>query len=267
MAINKNTNMQMTNTILSRSDAELIGKTIETYGKVVNTDELLTIFQTRYDKSSAHGRIQILSKNGWFLRIKQGLYLVNDSITGQFQGNLPWLAISHCLFEDSYVSLAYALNYYKLFDHVPNTIVSINSHMGKKYQYHPYIFKFVKVKPDIYFGYHTISLQNRTIQIADVEKALLDFLYVDTNFTTPELFFEPVNEHREAIDFEKLKQYALRFSEVVRRKAGFLLDHLQINTKQLHASVKSSRGHTKFTKESTLFNAKWRVYYEPEIFL
>lgn len=252
--------------MLSRSDAELIKKTIETYGKIVSIDELLAIFQTRYDKPSAHGRIQILCKNGWLVRIKQGLYFIHDSIFGQLQGDLPLLAISHCLFEDSYVSLSHALHYHKLVDQVPDTITSISDQISKKFTFQSYIFKITKVKPDIYFGYHTISQQNRTIQIADAEKALLDYLYVDTNFTTPELFFEPVKDHREAIDFEKFQEYALRFTEVVRRKSGFLLDHLDINTKHLHASVKHSQGHTKLTKDSTQFNAKWRVYYDPILF-
>ncbi len=118
------------------------------------------------------------------------------------------------------------------------------------------------MKPDIYFGYHTIQQQKRTIQIADIEKALLEYLYVDINFSTPELFFEPIKKHPEAIDFEKLQQYALRFSSNVRRKTGFLLDHVKINAKQLYASIKDSRGYTKLTKDSTQFNTKWRVYYD-----
>ncbi|MCK5847751.1 MAG: hypothetical protein KAH01_00970 [Caldisericia bacterium] len=255
----------MTNTILSRTDAELIGKTIEAYGKIVKTEELLTIFSTKYGKTSAYNRIQLLCKNGWFLRIKQGLYIVNDQISTRFQEDVSLLSVSHALVEDSYVSLDYALNHYQMFDRVSNKIVSINTHASRKYQYKSNIFKFVKVKPDIYFGYHTISLHGHTIQIADVEKALLDFLYVDTSFTTASLFFEKAKEHKEAIDFEKLQLYALRFTEVVQRKVGLLLDHLQINTKQLHASVKNWRGYSWFTKDSTLFNAKWRVYYEPGI--
>jgi predicted transcriptional regulator of viral defense system len=252
--------------MLSRSDAELIKKTIETYGKIVSIDELLAILQSKYDKPSAHGRIQILCKNGWLLRIKQGLYLIHDSIFEPLQGDLPLLAISHCLLEDSYVSLAHALHYYKLVDQVPDTISSISDQISKKFTFQTYTFKITKVKPDIFFGYHTIPQQKRTIRIAEPEKALLDYLYVDTNFTTPELFFEPVKKHQEAIDFDKFQQYALRFTEVVRRKSGFLLDHLDINTKHLHASVKHSQGHTKFTKESTKFNAKWRVYFDPKLF-
>jgi len=57
----------------------------------------------------------------------------------------------------------------------------------------------------------------------------------------------------------------MRFSINVRRKTGFLLDHLKINAKQLYASIKDSQGYTKLTKESTQFNAKWRVYYEPKL--
>jgi len=157
-------------------------------------------------------------------------------------------------------------DYYKLLDQVPDTISSISDQISKKFTFQTYTFKITKVKPDIFFGYHTISQQKRTIRIAELEKALLDYLYVDTNFTTPELFFEPVKKHQEAVDFDKFQQYALRFTEVVRRKSGFLLDHLDINTKHLHASVKHSQGHTKFTKESTKFNAKWRVYFDPKLF-
>ncbi len=252
----------MANTILSRTDAELIGKTIETYGKVVKTEELLTIFKTKYNEPSARNRIHFLFQNGWFLHIKQGLYIVNDSITGQLQSDLPLLVVSHCLFENSYVSLAHALYYHKLVDQTPDTITSISDQIGKKFIFQSYTFKITKVKPDIYFGYHTIQQQKRTIQIADPEKALLDYLYVDLNFTTPKVFYQPIKKHPETIDFDKLQQYALRYSSNVRRKTGFLLEHLKIDSKQLYASVKDSRGYTKLSKESTRFNAKWRVYYD-----
>jgi predicted transcriptional regulator of viral defense system len=121
------------------------------------------------------------------------------------------------------------------------------------------------VKPEIYFGYHTVEQEKRTVQIADAEKALLDYLYVVPNFTNPEFFLGPIKKHKELIDIEKLQQYTLRFSSTVRRKAGFLLDILHIDTKQLHASLKESHGHVKMTKDSNQFNAKWRVYYEPDI--
>ena len=251
--------------MLSKSDIELIGKTVEAYGKVVNTDELLDIFQSKYDKTSAHSRIQILSKNGWLLRIKQGLYFINDSIFGPIKENLPFITISHCLFEDSYVSLASALKYHELTNKNPEVIAAINIHISKKFEFQTYTFKFIKVKPELYFGYHTISQQKRTICIADPEKAILDYLYADINFTTPELFFQPIKEHPEAIDIEKLQQYALRFSSNVRRKAGFLLDHLNIPAKHLYASIKDGRGYTKLSKYSTQFNPKWRVYYEPKL--
>ncbi|MCK5847756.1 MAG: hypothetical protein KAH01_00995, partial [Caldisericia bacterium] len=120
-----------------------------------------------------------------FIRIKKGLYFINDSIFGQFKGNLPFLAISHCLFEDSYVSLAYALHHHKLLGKETDTIRAINTHTSKKILFQSYTFKFIKVKPDLHFGYHSVSQQKRTVQIADAEKALLDYLYVDANFTTP----------------------------------------------------------------------------------
>lgn len=255
----------MARTILSRNDAELIGKAIETYGKVVNTEELLKIFQSQYCKTSAYSRIHILFKNGWFIRIKQGLYLINDSITGHFQGDLPFLVISQCLFEESYVSLAYSLHYHKLVELLPETITIISSQLSKKFVFQSYTFTIAKVKPEIYFGYHTVEQEKRTVQIADPEKALLDYLYVVPNFTNPEFFLGPIKKYKELIDLEKLQQYALRFSSTVRRKAGFLLDILHIDTKQLHASLKESHGHAKMTKDSNQFNAKWRVYYEPDI--
>ncbi len=160
------------------------------------------------------------------------------------------------------MSLDHALKYYKLLDQEPETVTSISDKLSKKYSYQSYIFKITKVKPDIYFGHQTISEQNRLILIAEPEKAILDYLYVDISFKTPNVFFQPLKEHAEAIDLEKLQQYALRFSSNVRRKTGFLLEHLKIPAKQLYASIKDSRGYTKLSKDSTQFNAKWRVYYD-----
>jgi len=106
----------MKNTILSEKDARLIEKAILKHGRILNIRDLMGIFQNEYSASSAHNRINLLSRVGWLRRLKRGSYLIIDSLTSRSQIDVSLVSIANVLMENSYVSCAHALNYYQLFD-------------------------------------------------------------------------------------------------------------------------------------------------------
>lgn len=71
--------MKTINTILSEKDSKIIEEIIFKFDTIVSTKELLSVFEKKYSKASAHNRIQKLDKFGWFLRIKKSLYLIVDN--------------------------------------------------------------------------------------------------------------------------------------------------------------------------------------------
>lgn len=255
----------MKNTILSNKDSSLIEQTILKHGRIATTKDLIEIFSNEYSTQAAFNRINKLVEAGWLKRIKRGLFLVNESISSRFQNDQSLLLISNVLNPNSYISLSYALNYYQMFDQYTKTIVAITTKESKKYNFDGYLFKFTRVKGSMFFGY-SVKLENgRMVKIADAEKALIDYLYLDNSFTSASLVYEKLKEFKESIDFDKFQEYATKVDITTMRKCGFLLDQLGIDSKYLHMKLTTNKGFSKFTKESTTFNAKWRIYYDPQI--
>ena len=255
----------MKNTILSEKDAKLIEKAISSYGRILGMQELLTIFKEEYTTTSAYKRINLLSKAGWLKRIKKGLYLIIDSLTARSQIDVSLLSIANALVIESYISLSHALNYYNMFDQYISTIVSVTDKENKEYAVDNHTFTFSKVKKDMYFGFSAKMENGKLIRIADAEKAMIDYLYLDKSFGSASLVFEKMRDYHQELDLKKLQEYALRSGATIQREVGFMLDELKLDSSLLHQAIKNNRSASHFTKDSKLFNAKWRLYYDDRI--
>ena len=76
---------------------------------------------------------------------------------------------------------------------------------------------------------------------------------------------EKLSEFSTEFDFEKLIEYATQTnSQTVIKSLGVILDFLKQNSDSLARHIKKT-GYSKLTKESKLFNAKWRIYYDDRI--
>lgn len=255
----------MKSTILSEKDHKLIERTLLKYGRIVNIAGLMSVFQQEYSKASAHNRINLLAKAGWLRRIKQGVYIIIDSLSARGQTDLSLFSIANALMVDSYVSLAQALNYYQMFDQYSTTMVSITTRQSKKYVFDDYTFKYAKVKASLYFGFTEKMVEGKIIRLAEAEKALLDYLYLSKGFGGANLVFEKLKNYHQELNLDILQDYASRFGITMVRKVGFMLDQLQLDATKLYKDAKQSRGVARCTADSKLFNAKWRLYYDDRI--
>lgn len=255
----------MKSTILSEKDTKLIEKAILKCGRILGMQELLAIFKEEYTTASAYKRINLLSKAGWFKRIKKGFYLIIDSITARNQIDISLLSVANFLVKESYVSLSHALNFYNMFDQYARAIVSVTDKENKKYEVDDYIFVFSKVKKGMYFGFSEKIANGKLVRIADAEKALIDYLYLDKSFGSASMVFEKLRDHHQELDLKKLQEYALRSDMTIQRKIGFMLDELKLDSSVLYHVIKDNRGTSHFTKDSKIFNAKWRLYYDDRI--
>jgi predicted transcriptional regulator of viral defense system len=255
----------MKNTILSENDAKLIEKAIIQYGRILSVQNLAAIFKELYTDASAHNRINQLVHAGWLRRIKQGLYLIVDSLSARSQNDMSLYVIANSLVSESYVSLSYALNYYQMFDQYDKVITSVTVKNSKKYDFDGHTYNFSKVKKDLYFGFIEKRENSKIINIAEAEKALIDYLYLDQSFSSASLVFEKIRDHHSELDVNTLQAYAIRSGSTVLRKVGFILDTLNLNSDQASNALKNNYGSSHFTADSKLFNAKWRLYYDTRI--
>jgi len=124
--------------------------------------------------------------------------------------------IANRIYSPSYISFEMALSYYHL---IPESVYGITSASTRKtYKFQTPIgqFSYRTVKPDLFFGYNLVSYNNRRFKIASVEKAILDYFYINPNIKNETDFISlRINKDLflEQIDIARLNEYLERFSQ------------------------------------------------------
>jgi predicted transcriptional regulator of viral defense system len=123
--------------------------------------------------------------------------------------------ISNCLYRPSYVSLESALSYYNL---IPEAVYSHQAIATRKtitYETPVGTFNYRSVKPELFFGYEVTHKDKLPVLIADIEKALLDYLYLAASLKTMK-DIEGIRfnfmELQSRVDWDKLDKYSLVFN-------------------------------------------------------
>jgi predicted transcriptional regulator of viral defense system len=96
--------------------------------------------------------------------------------------------IANKIYNPSYVSLESAFSYYNLIPESVFTITSVSS--NKTTTFHTLIgqFSYRSIKSNIFFGYKMKKIQGSYFDIAELEKCLLDFLYLNPTYIRLEDF-------------------------------------------------------------------------------
>lgn len=257
--------MDTQNTILSQKDLSLLEEAILRFGRIMSFDDLSSIFSASYGEGKSKRRISLLSKRGWLVRIKRGLYIVITDIATLGFSDLSELTISQTLNKDSYVSFENALQYYGMFDQMLTSVEAVTGARARNYKVQGKQYRFSHIKKTLYFGFTTVDVEGREVRMAEKEKAILDMLYFRQSSYNVDLVLEKLREHKEDIDFEKLKNYSRLFGLSMIRKIGFLLDLIKIDTKNLYRLKNLKKGYSKMNANSLKFNARWRLYYDGQI--
>ena len=112
------------------------------------------------------------SKKDLITQIKRGLYCFDKSLIDE-------LELASFLYQPSYVSLETALNYYGMIPDIPLAVSSITLTTTKHLNNAFGGFNYHKIKPDLFYGFSSVPTPNLGVfNLADKEKALLDYLYL-----------------------------------------------------------------------------------------
>ncbi len=123
--------------------------------------------------------------------------------------------ISNCLYRPSYVSLASALSHYHFIPEAVYTQQAITTRKTILYKTPAGAFQYRTLKPAFYFGYRVLQKDKLPVLMADPEKALLDFLYLNSSLITikdMEAVRFNYTELQQTIDWEKVDNYARVFN-------------------------------------------------------
>jgi predicted transcriptional regulator of viral defense system len=125
--------------------------------------------------------------------------------------------ISNCLCMPSYISLESALSYYHLIPEAVYTFQAITTRKTIQYNTPKGYFNYRNIKPELFFGYQVIHVDNLPVLIADAEKAVLDLLYLNATLHSEkdirELRFN--RDEFQKMDWNKLDYYQLAFGSKV----------------------------------------------------
>ena len=252
--------MASKNTILTEKRLSDIEEIIASSGNIVTAKDIHKVLGKKYSKFALKKKIYQLKEKGWFVPLRRGLYFISDISSRGFV-NISPVVIAGAFDKDSYVSLDSALSYYGLFEQMLRTVSSVTKLKTKKYVFQNNTYRYMKINKKLYFGFKTENIEGYYAKVAELEKVILDYLYFKNDTYSIDLVLEKLQKAKNIIDVKKLFIYARKFPETTKRKLGFILDLLKMDTKDLHKTIKT-KGYSKLTANSKKFNSKWRLYYE-----
>lgn len=151
-------------------------------------------------------QLSLWSQKKYIQKLKNGLYVVSER-----SKNLKMETIAFNLYQPSYISLEWALFKYGLIPEIVFNPTSVTAKTTRTFKNSFGLFSYRHLKKELFFGYRKVSANNQIYLIAEPEKALLDYLYLNSSkIKTPEdieeLRFNEIEIKK--LNKEKLRKYA-----------------------------------------------------------
>lgn len=145
-------------------------------------------------------------EKGYIRKVINRWYIFEDV---EINDNMK-LWIANRIFQPSYISLESAFSLFNLIPELVYTTTSITTNKTISFDTFTGYYAYRHVKPNLFFGYTVIEWQGFPQKIAELEKSLLDYLYLNTHLSTIK-DFESIRfntkEIIEKIDLEKFNKY------------------------------------------------------------
>jgi len=142
---------------------------------------------------------------GYLIKAKNGVYVFAER-----RGELAMETISHYLYSPSYISLEWALSVHGLIPELAYNTTAITTRKTMTMKNELGLFIYHSIKKELFFGYKTVQNGVNVYLLAEPEKALLDYLYLNSAQVVNQ---DDIDELRlnpfalEELDQEKIKLY------------------------------------------------------------
>ncbi len=155
--------------------------------------------------------------------IRRGYYIFSDL---ELNESVLFL-IANKIYSPSYISLEMAFSYYNLIPEAVYGITSVTSQKTNNFKTGLGEFMYSHVKPELMFGYNLVRYGIYNFKIAEIEKTLLDYLYLNPQIKTRDGFASiRFNDEifKDNSDKNKLLSYLKIFNNksLTKRLEGFL---------------------------------------------
>ena len=190
-----------------------------------------------------YNQVKVLDSN--FHRQQLSKWVVEGKLVGLIKGfyifpslnlNENLLAfIANQIYKPSYISLEFALSFYNFIPEGVYLITSISSKKTTQFQTPIANFSYRSIKPQLMFGYKLQSFEYQgkkyNYSLAEPEKAILDYLYLNHQIKTLEDFQGlrwNKSEMLEKLDLERLNRYLEVFkNKALEKRVKVLLEYLK----------------------------------------
>ncbi len=174
-------------------------------GPVFSRQDLLLSGVTVYDY-----QLSLWMKKGYLLRLKNGLYV--------FAGEAERITkeeVACLLYQPSYISLESALAHYGFIPEMVYAQICVTAKINRRFDNYFGHFVYRHIKKTLFWGYKTIVTGNGSYLLAEPEKALLDYLYLNlkTINSPADIAAIRLNKDllRELVDEERFRKYLAAF--------------------------------------------------------
>ena len=153
-------------------------------------------------------------KQGLLVELKRGLYILGK---GDRQTTLSRQAIAAVIYQPSYISMESALSHYRMIPERVDTVMSVSPKKTMVFRNPEGTFSYRNLQISLNFGFIAKKDENGyPYFIAEPEKALLDYLYLNLGGLDPkdgDLLDRSLRlQNRSMINKKKLLSYAQRFA-------------------------------------------------------
>ncbi|MBI2030038.1 hypothetical protein HYT05_00270 [Candidatus Kaiserbacteria bacterium] len=176
----------------------------------------------KIDPAFAGARLTEWQSKGYIRKLRRGFYTFADRVPDES----ALFLIANRLYAPSYISLESALSHYGLIPEGVYAVTSVTSKKTARFATPLAEFSYRTVRPSLMFGYAMCEGSRGQYKIADMEKAVLDYLYLNPHIAREADFHEWRFDSAGFLaraDLKKLYTYADVFRHAERPRLDALL--------------------------------------------
>ena len=146
-------------------------------------------------------QLSLWVKKGHLLRLRKGVYAFArevDKVEGE--------EIAQVLYSPSYLSLESALSWYGFIPEMSYAYVSVTSRINRVFDNYFGRFIYRHIKRELFWGYIAVSARHGHYLLAEPEKALLDYLYLNLSRIKSQADLDSFRFNYDQID-ERIDKY------------------------------------------------------------
>lgn len=156
-------------------------------------------------------RLSEWQQKGYIKKIRRGHYIFSDLKLKEES----LFIIANKIYRPSYISLEMAFSVYNLIPESVYQITSVTSQKANHFHTSVGDFSYRHIKPELMFGYELREYQNHRYLLAEREKAMLDYLYLNSHLQDEKDFAGlrfNISEYKTAIDLNTFRKYLAAFN-------------------------------------------------------